>query len=202
MGKLRRLVLLRHGETNGESSIRFHGSGDVDLSAEGRAMMRRAAARIVPFPELVVASPLRRSWRSASIVADGRPVLLVPEFREIHFGRWEGLTLQEIEARDPILFADWRNRVSGFEYPGGEPRADFKARIAQGLGRLLATDAHDALAVVHKGVIRQIVDSLTGTAAPPDKPELGEVLVVTRNPDATWFLGQHSSNPPGLEDAA
>src|SRR5262245_23614463 len=169
MGKLRRLVLLRHGETNGESSVRFHGSGDVELSPEGRAEMLRAAARIVPMPELVVASPLRRSWRSASIVGAGRPVLLVPEFREIHFGRWEGLTLQEIEARDPILFADWRNRVSGFEYPGGEPRADFKARVAHGLGRLLAADANDALVVVHKGVIRQIVDSLVGS--PPPSPE-------------------------------
>jgi broad specificity phosphatase PhoE len=202
MGKLRRLVLLRHGETNGESSVRFHGSGDVDLSPEGRAEMRRAAARIVPMPELVVASPLRRSWRSARIAGDGRRVLLVNEFREIHFGRWEGLTLAEIEARDPILFKEWQSRAAGFEYPGGEPRGDFKARVAQGLGRLLAADANDALVVVHKGVIRQIVESLTGTAIPSDQPALGEILVVTRTPDATWFLGQRSSNPPGLEDAA
>jgi broad specificity phosphatase PhoE len=202
MAKLRRLVLLRHGETNGESSIRFHGSGDVDLSQEGRAEMRRAAARIVPMPELVVASPLRRSWRSAAIVGGGRPVLLVPEFREIHFGRWEGLTKEEISARDPILFADWEKRTPGFEYPGGEPREDFKARVGRGLDRLLASAANDALVVVHKGVIRTIAESLTGAAVPSDVPALGQILVVTRYPDATWFLGQHSSNPPGLDEAA
>ena len=202
MAKLRRLVLLRHGETNGESSIRFHGSGDVELSPEGRAEMRRAAARIVPMPELVVASPLRRSWRSAAIAGGGRSVLLVPEFREIHFGRWEGLTKDEIRARDPILFADWEKRTPGFEYPGGEPREEFKARVGRGLDRLLAAHANDALVVVHKGVIRAIAESLTGAAPPPEQPALGEILVVTRNPDATWFLGQHSSNPPGLDEAA
>jgi broad specificity phosphatase PhoE len=202
MARLRRLVLLRHGETIGESSVRFHGSGDVELSPEGRAEMRRAAATIVPVPDLVVASPLRRSWRSASIAGTGRSVLLVPEFREIHFGRWEGLTKAEISARDPILFADWEKRTPGFEYPGGEAREDFKARVNRGLDRLLASDARDALVVVHKGVIRTIVESLTSTALPSEQPALGEILVVTRNPDATWFLGQHSSNPPGLEDAA
>lgn len=202
MAKVRRLVLLRHGETKGESSVRFHGSGDVDLSPEGCAEMRRAASRIVPMPELVVASPLRRSWRSAAIAGGGRSVLLVPEFREIHFGRWEGLTKDEIRARDPILFADWEKRAAGFEYPGGEPRADFKARIAGGLDRVLGADANDALLVLHKGVIRTIAESLTGAALPPEQPALGDFVVVTRNPDATWFLGQHSSNPPGLDEAA
>ena len=43
MSKLRRIVALRHGETTGQSSIRFHGSSDLPLSDEGRAQMREAA---------------------------------------------------------------------------------------------------------------------------------------------------------------
>ena len=31
-GKLRRIVLLRHGDTVGNSKARYHGSGDVALS--------------------------------------------------------------------------------------------------------------------------------------------------------------------------
>ena len=91
--KLRRIVLLRHGNTVGNSKERYHGSGDVALSDEGRIQMReasRALAREVF--DLVVASPLRRSWESAWIVAGGAPVRLEDGFREIHFGRWEGMT--------------------------------------------------------------------------------------------------------------
>ena len=39
-----RLILVRHGETEGESSIRYHGRTDVALSELGRAQMRLAGA--------------------------------------------------------------------------------------------------------------------------------------------------------------
>jgi len=198
MAKLRQLVLVRHGETDGESSQRFHGSADVDLSAEGRAQMARVAAGLVRVPDLVVASPLRRSWRAAAIAGKGAPVRLELDFREIDFGRWEGLTKAEIQARDPVLFEDWQRRTPAFEFPGGELRGGFRERVQRGLDRLLAADARDALLVLHKGVIRTIVETLTGEALPPDEPALGEQLVLTRNPDGTWYRGQHSSNPPGL----
>jgi broad specificity phosphatase PhoE len=198
--ELRQLVLVRHGETEGESSVRFHGSADIDLSAEGRAHMRRVAATIARLPDLVVASPLRRSWRAAAIIAGDRGVRLEPDFREIHFGRFEGLTKEEIRARDPILYEDWQKRAPGFEYPGGELRAAFRERIERGLDRLLAEDARDALLVLHKGVIRAIVERLTGAALPSDEPALGELIVLTRDADGTWFRGRHSSNPPALAE--
>jgi broad specificity phosphatase PhoE len=202
MAKLRRLVLVRHGETDGESSVRFHGSSDVALSGAGREHMRRVAASLGCIPDLVVASPLRRSWAAAQIASRGAAVRLEPAFREIHFGRWEGLTKEEIRAHDPILFEDWQSRAPGFEYPGGELRGSFRERVTNGLDRLLSADARDALVVVHKGVIRTIVETLTGQTLPPDEPAVGQIVVVTRDGDGTWFLGQRSSNPPGLEDAA
>ena len=41
-----RLILVRHGETEGESSIRYHGRTDVALSELGRAQMRLAGRAI------------------------------------------------------------------------------------------------------------------------------------------------------------
>ena len=38
---LNRILLVRHGETEGESSIRYHGSADVALSEEGREVQSR-----------------------------------------------------------------------------------------------------------------------------------------------------------------
>ena len=75
MSQLCRLVLIRHGETVGDSSVRFHGSNDVELSAEGRALMREVARGLRgEVFDLVLASPLRRSWEAASIVVGGAPV--------------------------------------------------------------------------------------------------------------------------------
>jgi broad specificity phosphatase PhoE len=198
--KLRQLVLVRHGETDGQSSLRFHGSADVDLSAEGRAQMQRVAAELVRVPDVVVASPLKRSWRAATIAGKGAPVRLEADFREIDFGRWEGLTKGEIQARDPVLYEDWQRHAPGFEYPGGELRGAFRGRVQRGLERLLGEPARDGLLVLHKGVIRTVVETLSGVVLPPDEPEVGGKVVLTRNPDGTWFRGVHSSNPPALDE--
>ena len=123
-------------------------------------------------------------------------------FREIHFGGWEGMTAEEIKASDPARFEDWQNGAEGFEYPGGEPRQEFRARIALGLAALTASDARTAACVLHKGVIREIVRALTSSAPERSKPELGGVIEVTRAPSGEWVLGGRSSNPAGLEEEA
>jgi broad specificity phosphatase PhoE len=195
MSLLRIIVLIRHGETEGESSVRFHGSSDVPLAEHGRAQMRATAARLpLDHYDVVVSSPLRRAWESASIVARGAPVRIETAFREIDFGRWEGLTAEEIRARDPILYEDWRSRAPGFEFPGGERRADFRARVAEGIARLQASGARTAIAVAHKGVMRAIAEWLTGLPLEGDLP-LGEAVQVTRGADDRWFVGRRASSP-------
>ncbi len=203
MSRLRRLLLVRHGETDGESSIRFHGHTDVGLSEEGLEQMARAARQVAHQPfDLVIASPLRRSWRAAWIVGRGAPVRLEDDFREVHFGRWEGLTKEEIQIRDPILYEDWQAGVDGFGYPEGESREEFEARVVRGLERIAGAGAHSALLALHKGVIRVIVEHLTGEPLPLGDPPLGGVTTLTRNPDGTWFRGQRSSSSPRPSEEA
>ncbi len=202
MSQLRRLVLIRHGETVGESSVRFHGSNDVELSAEGRALMREVGRGLRgEVFDLVLASPLRRSWEAASIVVGGAPVRLEHDFREIDFGRWEGMTKQEIEASDPLLYKDWQEKTTGFDFPGGEPRAEFQARVLQGLERLEQSGATSALVVVHKGTIRTIADRLLETPLAEGEPPLGGVVVLSRGPDGCWVRGRRGSDRAGLEAA-
>ena len=198
MSVLRRVVLLRHGETQGDSGSRFHGSNDVALSDEGRRQVREAAhgLRREVF-ELVVASPLRRSWRSAAIVAGTAPVRLEAGFREVHFGRWEGLSAEEIQAQDPVLYEDWQDGREGFEYPSGERRADFRARVLAAFASIEASGAANVLCVLHKGVIRVIAEHLGG-ALEADQPALGSSVSFSRAAGGAWRAGRRSSNPEAL----
>jgi len=194
---LRRLVMLRHGETTGNSSLRFHGAADVPLSDAGRAQLREAARGLrQEFFDLVVASPLRRSWEGAALVAGGAPVRIEDGLREIDFGRWEGLSAAEIEQRDPVLYREWRARKPGFEYPGGELRADFRDRVGRAFARIEASGAGSALLVVHKGVIRTLAEQLTGAPLADGEPELAHSVDLSRDPAGRWFLGRRSSDPP------
>ena len=196
---LRQILLVRHGETTGASSIRYFGSTDVELSAEGRAQMAQAAARLASRRvDFWLASNLRRSWAAAGIVARGASVRIDPDLREIHFGQWEGLTREEIQARDPVLFEDWQAGAAGFEYPGGEARGAFQTRIARALERVLASGASNAVGVLHKGVIRELARQLTGQPLPRAEPALGGEVTLTRIAGGGWILGQRSSDPVGL----
>ena len=157
-----RLTLVRHGETAGQSSIRYHGRTDVPLSALGRAQMARVRQALAAeaFAQ-VYSSTLSRAVEAATIVTGPHPVTRVQGFDEIDFGEWEGLTLDEIAARDPPGHARWVANRAEFQYPGGESTEEFRARVVCALHAVLAAPpAGDLLIVVHKGVIRAILAEL------------------------------------------
>ena len=200
---LRQILLVRHGETDGASSIRYFGSTDIELSPEGREQMVRVSASLAARRvDLWLASNLRRSWVAAGIVSRGVPVRIDPDLREIHFGQWEGLSRAEIEARDPVLFQDWQAGAEAFEYPGGEARGAFRARVRRALERILASSGSTAVGVLHKGVIREMARQLTGEVLPKEEPALGGLVVLTRIAGGAWIRGERSSDPVGLSATA
>jgi broad specificity phosphatase PhoE len=176
--RLERIILVRHGETVGQSSIRYYGATDVPLSDLGREQVRRARERIVDEAfEVVWASSLSRAAESARILAPDRPIQIEADFREVDFGRWEGLTREEIAALDPELFAIWQ-------------RDDFRARIARGLERLRASGVGSALVVAHKGVVRTLHELTSGETLAGPEPELGGVVQVWRDRLGQWRSGK------------
>jgi len=169
-----RIFLVRHGETEGESSIRYHGITDVRLSELGREQMRCAARSIaarrgdVNFGKVFSSSLVRASEGAQIVARDAAAIVTIGEFAEVHFGLFEGLTADEIRERYPDHFAVWNaDRLApDYTYPGGESRANFAARVERGLERVLAIwkperGDWDALLVAHRGVIRAIVRKLT-----------------------------------------
>jgi broad specificity phosphatase PhoE len=192
MSSRRRLVLVRHGETVGNSSIRYYGRTDLALSELGRAQMRAASAMIrsryaITSLRRVFASPLVRAKEGARLVAvDHRAIITVDEFVEVDFGLFEGLTADEIRARYPVEFQHWnKNRFApGYAYPKGESRSEFAARVERGVARMLAMWQGErgladgcALLVAHRGVIRSIISHLAG-AEPV--VELGSIHMLVR----------------------
>ena len=190
------LVLVRHGETEGESSIRYHGRNDVALSALGRAQMIAARREIeLRFGdtgfEHVFATPLSRAMEGARlIVGDDSNIITVEEFIEVHFGLFEGLTREEIQQRHPIEFEKWRADplAPSYTYPEGESRAGFAERVERGLATTLKlieaakrAESERALIVAHRGVIRTIVHALTGAEPEVD---LGSIQILAR--DSKW----------------
>ncbi len=192
------ITLVRHGETAGESSIRYHGRNDVPLNEVGITQMRRVgeALRHERFDH-VYTSTLGRSVVAAAIIAPTLPRTALPGFDEIHFGDWEGLTAAEIEARDAALYRRWRADMPSFTYPGGDSVRGFRRRVVDCFAALRPTLPERTLIVVHKGVIAAILAELFGKAldeALPWRIDLGSIHRAEQR-DGGWHLAASNLVP-------
>ena len=130
------IYFAHHGETEWNRAGRFQGRHDSPLTPEGRRQAMRVAAllaRELPPPRNValVTSPLGRAMTTAGIIADALDLPIDSDDRlaELSLGAWEGLTREEIQARNGAALAgasrfDWYLRA-----PGGEDVASVLARL-------------------------------------------------------------------------
>ena len=108
---LRRLVLWRHGETDYNASGRMQGHLDSNLTEIGWNQARFAVPALARFsPDSVVASDLRRATDTATVFteATGVGLRIDKRLRETNLGKWQGLTVDEVEASWPGALTPWR----------------------------------------------------------------------------------------------
>ncbi len=166
-GAPRRLVVVRHGQTNSNAKGIWQGQLDHELSALGHEQARAAAAAIASLrPTRIVSSDLVRARVTAQEIgaACGIEVTLDERWREIHAGGWQGLTAAEVYAQYP---QDAELLVSGEDFKRGgtgESLADVAQRTRGALDGLIATmDPGECVVIATHGVTgRSLVAELIG----------------------------------------
>lgn len=175
-----RILLIRHGETALNQSARFQGQSHLPLSEAGilqaQAVARRLSGQAI---SQIFSSDLPRARQTAEIIAascwsDPATVVsrlhLEPRLREIDFGAWEGLTLQEILLRYPDEIAAWQADPHAAP-PAGESIVQVIQRVDGWLNELRSREragapsafqsAHTAgetmLVVAHGGVLQALL---------------------------------------------
>jgi broad specificity phosphatase PhoE len=148
-----RLILVRHGAVRAERPRSFYGGSEVPLSADGlREAARAAAALSGRHLDHVACSPLSRARHGAERIADGRGLPGAPEcfegLREIHRGRWLGLTAEEVESRWPGDLRAHAEDPEAWRGHGGESLGDLRDRVCDARDALLRAWGGGTVAVV------------------------------------------------------
>lgn len=155
------LYLIRHGQTDWNTTGRWQGSQDLPLNEVGLAQADLLRERFATVPvDAVYSSDLLRAKDTAGIIAaaHGLPVFVRPELREMHFGELEGLTRPEGQERYPGFWAKYQVDSVGTFFPGGESFHQVLERsraFLAGAQRDFPTGT--VLAVSHGGLLRAIL---------------------------------------------
>ncbi len=145
------LAFVRHGATEPNlAGLRCGGDLDLPLTDTGREQAAASALRLLAQAQpvgLIVSSGLQRTDETARIIArrlGGVALMSDDGFRERLLGEWNLCPLTDTE---PWL-------AMGMTPPGGESAADFSARIAAAVERLLPHLSQRVLLVASRGVGR------------------------------------------------
>lgn len=163
---LRELVVVRHGESEGNARGLAQGRLPFPLTERGRAQAAQVAAMLRALgwrPDTVVTSPLPRCVETAEITARaaGFPEPLPDDaFTEIDCGAATGRAFRDLEREHPAFFERPPSRWLGFKEFGGESDEEVTARVGAGLDRL-PRDA-SVLLVTHGAVFKGVLAHLVG----------------------------------------
>lgn len=146
-----RLLLVRHAESVANAELRIQGWSDDPLSSRGEAQAQCLAYRLRDervHADVLVASPLRRTYQTASTIGDalGLPVAVRNGLREIGLGSLENV--HESQFMPAIEEADYEVKY------GFETLSEFGERVLGTLyGLVAAYYGKTLLVVTHGGVI-------------------------------------------------
>ncbi|MDO5020295.1 MAG: histidine phosphatase family protein [Lachnospiraceae bacterium] len=167
------LYLIRHGATKANREHRYLGRTEEPLSEEGREALKAFQKKgIYPDPaslQALFVSPMERCRETAELLFGDCEQHMIPEFREMDFGLFEGKNYQDL--RGNAQYQAWIDSNGTLPFPKGESREDFIARCRRGFEEMLRIVTAEGIsrneerkniaAVVHGGTIMAVCSSFT-----------------------------------------
>lgn len=160
------LVLVRHGETDGNVRKTFCGWTNLPLNDNGLRQAETAALKLKGEQiDSVYASPLIRAMDTAKIINryHGARICPADELKERNFGKWEDKTFEDISECFPEECAAWQGDWANYLIEGGESALQAYQRVNDFVGGLIKEQKGGKILLVsHFGPIRYVVCGMLG----------------------------------------
>lgn len=151
------LYLIRHGETQWNCESKTQGCKDIELSKLGVLQSRLLANKLKGSNEdylKIYTSDLDRCYLTAKVIGEELKVDIEvhKDLREMSFGDWEGLTLDEIQRSYSKEYLKWRNEPFNATIPQGEDLKTVQARCLNAVKKILTKYDDGSIIIVSHGV--------------------------------------------------
>jgi phosphoserine phosphatase len=155
-----RIFLVRHGTTDWNKEEIFRGRAECRLNETGEEEARALAAYFQDIPIAnIFSSPLARAIGTARPTADSKGLAVTPDpvFTDIDFGEWQGMPIQEVQAKYPDLYRLWREDPGVVSFPRGETLPQVRRRAWEGLNKLTKGNPDRTFLIVTHRVVTKVL---------------------------------------------
>lgn len=155
-----RLSILRHGITDANENGIYIGKTDLPLSENGReALQEKYETHEYPKVQRVYTSPLERAVQSAEILFPDRELVIVDDLREMDFGVFEGLSVDDLIELDS--YKKWLKGGLDNPPPNGESLRNMMLRCYSALNLMILDMMKEGIthagAVTHSGILMNMM---------------------------------------------
>jgi broad specificity phosphatase PhoE len=176
------VVIIRHGQSQGNAEGRFGGHTDTPLSPRGRKQAQATAKALASEKfSAIYSSDLPRAIETASPLAKltGVPLETTDALRERSVGVMEGLTFEEAAEQHPEQYQALLRRDFEHVLAGGESYRQTLDRASRQLDDAIEQHKGGRIALfAHTGTICILILHLMGAL---DAPDLKPVWIATAN---------------------
>jgi len=159
------IILVRHGETEWNVEEVFRGRIDIELNQTGIKQAELLAEYLSKRKlDAIYSSPLRRALKTAEIIAGYHKlrVEISPGLIDFDFGKWQGLSLQEVRNKYKELYAEWVSHPDKVKIPAGESLNDIGRRATGVVSDVIARYEGTVVLVAHRVVNKVLICALLG----------------------------------------
>lgn len=150
-----KLFLIRHGQTTWNLESRAQGSKNIGLSDKGREQAEFLAKRMKNYKiDCIYSSDLDRAYETAKAIGKETNISVkkVDGLREMSFGKWEGLTNEEIITNYNEHYTIWRSKPHEVQIPNGEKLIDVQSRALKAVNSIIDENKNKNIVIVSHGV--------------------------------------------------
>lgn len=158
-----KIYLIRHGQTDWNVAGKIQGKTDIPLNETGKRQAACLAKGMEHRPVAqIFSSDLIRARETARAIGESQHVEVetLSGLEEIGFGKWEGMTLEQIQVIFPTEYEKWCENPVTVAPPGGESLSQIKERCRKVMEEILKMAKGDFAIVSHGAMLAYVVEYL------------------------------------------
>ena len=158
---MKKIFLVRHGESQWNVLKKIQGQQDVPLTDRGMKQANLIGNRLVHERiDRIYSSDLKRAYDTAEIIGKRLSLNVIPtkEFREIDFGIWEGMSNDKMHIEYYNELCLWRKEPERLKVEGAESLRELQLRAMAAVNKIINNEVGDNILIVsHSATLKTII---------------------------------------------